>query len=187
MKKNLKGFTLVEVLIVIIIVGILIAALLPRLGATQGRARDLNRNVGISQAAGALELLIRDVGAINTSGTIVCLNSTTVGTITAGTNSVPLSTYLATVPSDPNSTDVDQAFDAADQPTCAAGEYAVMIGAGGTSARVVGVAESRASATFTNAFSNAQLSAAPTEAEISTGGTNGTSGVFVLASRVITD
>ncbi|MDR0282205.1 MAG: prepilin-type N-terminal cleavage/methylation domain-containing protein [Candidatus Peribacteria bacterium] len=55
-QKNLKAFTLVEMLIVIVIIGILIAALLPRLQSAQARARDVSRQTGLSQIASALIL-----------------------------------------------------------------------------------------------------------------------------------
>lgn len=47
MKK--KAFTLIEMLIVVVIIGILAAALIPRLQGVQGRARDTQRKTGIGQ------------------------------------------------------------------------------------------------------------------------------------------
>ena len=44
-----KAFTLVEMLIVIVIIGILIAALLPRLQGAQSMARDTSRQTALSQ------------------------------------------------------------------------------------------------------------------------------------------
>jgi prepilin-type N-terminal cleavage/methylation domain-containing protein len=50
MKKNtIKAFTLVEMLIVIVIIGILIASLMPRMQSAQWRARDVARKNDLSQ------------------------------------------------------------------------------------------------------------------------------------------
>ena len=63
MKLNMKkAFTLVEMLIVIIIIGILMAALLPRLKGAQERARDTARKANLSQISTALEMYFNDIG-----------------------------------------------------------------------------------------------------------------------------
>lgn len=55
MKKSIiKAFTLVEMLIVIVIIGILIAALMPRMQAAQWRARDVSRKTALSQVQSAI-------------------------------------------------------------------------------------------------------------------------------------
>jgi len=64
MKRNLrKAFTLVEMLIVVIIIGILMAALLPRLKGAQERARDTARKANLSQISTALEMYFNDNGS----------------------------------------------------------------------------------------------------------------------------
>ena len=63
MKKNtIKAFTLVEMLIVIVIIGILIAALLPRMNAAQWRARDVARKTALSQIQSAIVTYQWDYG-----------------------------------------------------------------------------------------------------------------------------
>ena len=55
MKKNtVKAFTLVEMLIVIVIIGILIASLMPRMQSAQWRARDVARKNDLSQIQTAI-------------------------------------------------------------------------------------------------------------------------------------
>ena len=53
-KKTVNAFTLVEMLIVIVIIGILIAALMPRMQAAQWRARDVSRKTALSQVQSAI-------------------------------------------------------------------------------------------------------------------------------------
>ena len=55
MKKNFKkAFTLVEMLIVVVIIGILSSALLPRLQGAQSAARDSARKSDLSQLGSAI-------------------------------------------------------------------------------------------------------------------------------------
>ena len=64
MKKNtIKAFTLVEMLIVIVIIGILIASLMPRMQTAQGRARDVARKNDLSQIQTAIITSQSDRGA----------------------------------------------------------------------------------------------------------------------------
>lgn len=53
-KNKKKGFTLIEMLIVIVIIGILAAALIPRLSSARGRANDVARKADLAQTAAAL-------------------------------------------------------------------------------------------------------------------------------------
>lgn len=53
-KNKKKAFTLIEMLIVIVIIGILMAAIYPRLSNARGRANDVARKAALSQTAAAL-------------------------------------------------------------------------------------------------------------------------------------
>lgn len=61
-KKTINAFTLVEMLIVIVIIGILIAALMPRMQAAQWRARDVSRKTALSQIQTAIVTYQWDTG-----------------------------------------------------------------------------------------------------------------------------
>jgi len=57
-----KTFTLIEMLIVVVIIGILAAALIPRLQSVQARARDTKRKADLHQIATAMEIYKEDNG-----------------------------------------------------------------------------------------------------------------------------
>jgi len=59
-KGKVKAFTLVEMLIVVVIIGILASALIPRLTWAQARARDAARQWNLTQLATALNVYFSD-------------------------------------------------------------------------------------------------------------------------------
>ena len=78
MKKNVfkKGFTLIELMIVIVILGVLMGTILPRLTGAQARARDTGRVADLNTIAQALETYYDDNGAypdVDTGQTTECL------------------------------------------------------------------------------------------------------------------
>lgn len=63
-----KGFTLIELMIVIVILGILMGTLLPKLSGVQARARDTARISDLTNIAQALEAYYNDEGSYPSLG-----------------------------------------------------------------------------------------------------------------------
>ncbi len=71
-----RGFTLIELMIVIVILGVLMGTILPRLTGAQSRARDTGRIADLNTIAQALETYYDDNGQYpGENGTEYCLNT----------------------------------------------------------------------------------------------------------------
>lgn len=68
-KLNSKGFTIIELLVVIVIIGILVALALPQLFAAQARGRDTERKNDLKNIKTQLETFFNDKGYYPTAST----------------------------------------------------------------------------------------------------------------------
>ena len=104
MTTKLKAFTLIELLIVIVIIGILAVALIPRLTGAQATSRDTARKATLQQAATIITAYVSQEGgnavAITANAAATAIDATMVGILSGygnmpmvGPNNTPL--YIA--------------------------------------------------------------------------------------------
>lgn len=95
--RNIQGFTLVEIIVVMTIIGILVAVLLPKIIGAPANARDADRIVSLNLIAMALENYHSDHLAYpeSSSGDWGCIDLS---------NDLIVKKYLDTVPKDPIAT-----------------------------------------------------------------------------------
>ncbi len=101
MKKFVKkGFTLIELMIVVVILGVLMSTVLPKLTGAQARARDAGRLADMNNIATALMVYYDDNGVFpGESGTGECLDEAD----GEGSSGLAIASYLegSKVPKDP--------------------------------------------------------------------------------------
>lgn len=125
-----RGFTIVELLIVIVVIGILAAITIVAYNGVQQRARDVTRTSDISSIQKALELYRVDNGvypSVGTDGTGYALS-------TLSTALVP--TYIPRIPNDPNTGLTNYQYV---RSTAASGAYGIRISYEAKTACHVGV------------------------------------------------
>ena len=98
MKKNKSGFTIVELLIVIVVIAILAAISIVAYNGIQQRARDTERTSEISGIQKALELYYVDNGAYPSVG------SDNIGYELIDLSSALVPKYINSIPADPKPT-----------------------------------------------------------------------------------
>ncbi len=97
--KVRKGFTLVELLIVITIIGVLAVALVPRIIGVPSKGRDAARMADLQQVATGLELYSDSTGTYPASGTASCITKADGSGVA---NDLLTAGVLSTVPDDPS-------------------------------------------------------------------------------------
>ncbi len=118
-KRNEKGFTLVELLVVISIIGLLSTLAVVALGSARERARDAKRIADVKQIQTALELFYNDNNAYPEEPTAITLGEgtdpvtlTSDGFIAGGSE-----VYMQTVPAPPYPDDEDYSYISSDGTT----------------------------------------------------------------------
>ncbi len=102
--KRQEGFTIVELLIVIVVIAILATISIVAYSGVQGRARDAKRQADLSTIVKLLEVYHADNGGYPTcsgTGTYVPLSTANSGSMTSCLTGELISTYAASLPADP--------------------------------------------------------------------------------------
>jgi general secretion pathway protein G len=106
--KKQGGFTLLELLIVIVIIGILAVLIIPNLASGPARARDAQRKSDLRNIKTALETYYNDNNSYPTAGGASCVPSASscLGTVLS-TGTTP---YMKVVPNDPKAPTQNYAY-----------------------------------------------------------------------------
>ena len=75
MNKIKSGFTLIEILIVIAIIGVLSVSLVPNIAGAPAKARDLAKKQAVMQSQAAIESYIVTKGKVPANGLNTCINA----------------------------------------------------------------------------------------------------------------
>lgn len=118
MRRRGEGFTIVELLIVIVVIAILAAITIVAYSGIQQRARDSDRTSDIAAIQKALELYRVDNGSFPSVGT----DNVGYNLSTLSTALVP--TYIASIPNDPNTSLTNYQYV---RGTAASGAYGIRI------------------------------------------------------------
>lgn len=105
-RQQLRGFTIVELLIVIVIIGILAAIAIVAFNGTQQRGRDAQRKSDVAAITKALELYYIDKGEYPAGSGSTTINNawSTTADASWATLQTKLQPYYAKLPADPVST-----------------------------------------------------------------------------------
>jgi len=86
--RNKKGFTLVELMIVAVIVAVLAAVAIPLMRGTTDRAMATESEAALGSIRSAMRAIYAETGDYSKAGTIV-INDIIIGTTGAGTSQIP--------------------------------------------------------------------------------------------------
>ncbi len=101
------GFTLIELMIVIVILGVLMGTILPRLTGAQARARDTARIADLSNISQALETYYDDNGKYpGNNGVRYCLGNTPEGSDVVSKVTDAIKVYLNKFPTPPSASQI---------------------------------------------------------------------------------
>ena len=112
MKKLSKGFTLIEMLVVISIIGILATLVAANLNSARARARDAQRKSDLKNISTASRLYYNDTGKYpqSTSGQLDACDPGTVACVWGSQWSIGTTIYMQTLPKDPLSPNQDYVY-----------------------------------------------------------------------------
>jgi type II secretion system protein G len=113
---NQKGFTIIELLVVIVIIGILVALALPNLFSAQARGRDTDRKNELKNAQQQLESYFNDNGEYPATLDVVVTDPD-------GRQGPRNDAYTYTVPVDLQSYELSASLENTDDPDAVAGVY----------------------------------------------------------------